>query len=61
MTAPYLVNNQISVDATVVGWQALTNTAINGGDIPFFYSVEHSADNNTFFTWTVDPVKTTYF
>lgn len=42
-------------------WDALLDMTLNGGDIPFFYSIEHSADNINFNTFTIDPVKTTYF
>jgi hypothetical protein len=40
-------------------WNALLDSALNGGDVPFFYSIEHSADNITFGNFTTDTVKTT--
>jgi hypothetical protein len=42
-------------------WNALLDSTLNGGDVPFFYSIEHSADNITFGNFTTDTVKTTYF
>lgn len=33
-----------------ISWSELTNTTLNGGDLPIFYSVEWSSDNAT---WTV--------
>ena len=42
-------------------WNPLLDMTLNGGDVPFFYSIEHSADNINFNNFTIDIVKTTYF
>lgn len=42
-------------------WDPLLDMKLNGGDVPFFYSIEHSADNINFYNFTTDIVKTTYF
>ena len=42
-------------------WNPLLDMTLNGGDVPFFYSIEHSADNINFSNFTNDIVKTTYF
>jgi hypothetical protein len=44
-----------------MAWNPLTNPVLNGGDVPFFYSIEHSADNINFKNFTIDKVKSAYF
>jgi len=62
MTAPYLKSTSlISNGGQTMKWNALLDMTLNGGDVPFFYSIEHSADNVNFYPFTIDPVKTTYF
>ena len=62
MTPPYLKSTTlISNEGETMAWAPLVDPIVNGGDVPFFYSIEHSADNINFNTFTIDPVKTTYF
>ena len=42
-------------------WDELLDMTLNGGSIPTFYSIEHSADGvNSWATFTIDTVKTKY-
>jgi len=44
-----------------MAWQELLDMTKNGGSIPTFYSIEHSADGiNSWHTFTIDTEKTKY-
>ncbi len=62
MYAPYVAPNTIpDSQGQTMKWNELLDMTMNGGAIPTFYSIEHSADNIGWHTFTIDSVKTTYF
>lgn len=47
MTAPILVSyTNMSI---TIGWNELIDTTLNGGDVPNFYSVEYSTNQDTWY------------
>lgn len=60
MYAPYL-SGVSTISGHKVMWNELTDITLNGGSLPTFYSIEHSANNNAWVTFTNDTVKSLYF
>jgi hypothetical protein len=60
MYTPFLVGSA-TMNGQQVSWTALTDNTLNGGSLPTFYSIEYSADNSAWTTFTNDTIKSLYF
>jgi hypothetical protein len=62
MHAPYVsTGTNPNSDGQQMKWNELLDMTLNGGSIPTFYSIEHSADGvNSWSTFTIDVNKTKY-
>lgn len=45
-----LTTVEVNPQNIAISWNALTDTSLNGGDVPIFYSVEWSPNNSNWYT-----------